>query len=394
MEGKPNKVKTESEISICLRDLVGKEHRLQMCSESEVSQLEIIVSRLWAIPQVFQRLMVGEGTLENVHALSAYSDQSDLPNSLLVMVLVCADAVKAALDKLNGACSETEALEILINLGTLGQRVGSDAVKTVALLLGDSRHSIRQAAIKTLVKIARRGDTDAMETLSAAMKEPSTRDAMVTSLKLIVEVGDEDAIFLMLSYLQSHRERVSAWDPETVVKFNTQTEYNVHRDERIVQALDRAGYDLGRLEEYTFNASLLKWKRHLEPRQEIHWEGEWRVGEPILGPRRNHIDQTAFPLTFILSFLQENNVGVCLAALDVLGHVAGKGNRLAIAAVASCLEDESDDVQWKAVEQLGLVIAAGDHSSILHAKKRLTHEHRRVRWAAQEALGQFIEKSS
>jgi len=259
--------------------------------------------------------------------------------------------------------------------------------------VGDGRHSIRQAAIKTLVKIARRGDTDAMETLSEALTEPSTRDAMVTSLKLIVEVGDEDAMFLMMSYLRSHRERGSG-DPETVVEFKTQLEYNVHRDEKIEQALDRAGYDLKRLEEYTFNASLLKWKRHWEPYQEIHWEGKWRVRGPMLDARRSHFDHSDFPLTLILSFLQENNVAVCLAALDVLGHVAGKGNRLAIASVASCLEDESDDVQWKAVEQLGFVIAAGDHSSILHAKKRLTHEHRRVRWAAQEALGQFIDKSS
>jgi len=263
----------------------------------------------------------------------------------------------------------------------------------VALLAEGGRHSIRQAAIEALVKIARRGDLDAIETLSEALKEPSTRDAMVTALKLIVEVGDEDAIFLMMSYLQSHRERGSG-DPETVVKFNTQMEYNVHRDEKIQQALERAGYDLKRLGEYTFNASLLKWKRDWEPYQEIQWEGKWRVGAPMLDPRRSHFDQSAFPLTLMLIFLQENNVAVCLAALDVLGHVAGKGNRLAIAAVASCLEDESDDVQWKAVEQLGFVIAAGDHSSILHAKKRLTHKDRRVRWAAQEALGQFIEKSS
>merc|ERR1719498_2144609 len=123
----------------------------------------------------------------------------------------------------------------------------------------------------------------------------------------------------------------------------------------------------------------------------IIWESEWSIGQPTRPAPL--FDQSAFPLTLVLTFLQENNVEVCLAALDILGHVAGKGNQIAIAAVASCLEDESDDVQWKAVEQLGLVIAAGDNFSIQHAKKRLMHEDRRVRWAAQEALRQFNERS-
>merc|ERR1712083_163206 len=118
------------------------------------------------------------------------------------------------------------------------------------------------------------------------------------------------------------------------------------------------------LEEYTFRASILRWKRHEDPPyQTILWDGKWKVGEPMLRSWHVLSDQSAFPLTLTLSFLQENNVEVCLAALDILGHVAGKGNQMAIVAVSSCLEDESDDVQWKAVEQLGLVIAAGDNFS-------------------------------
>merc|ERR1712129_477870 len=215
---------------------------------------------------------------------------------------------------------------------------------------------------------------------------------------LIAEVGDEDAIFVMMSYLQSHGERAGG-ESEILVEFNTPAEYTFYLDDKIRRALERAGYAEEQLEDYTFSASLLKWQRHVDsPYQTVIWEGEWNAGKPIILPmqtpyQHRHLNQSWFPLTFMMTFQQENSVEVCLAALDILGHVAGKGNQMAIAAVASCLEDESDDVLWKAVEQLGLIIKAGDHRSILHAKKRLTHEDRRVRWAAQEALGQFMEKS-
>jgi len=291
------------------------------------------------------------------------------------------------------------------------------------VLVEDRRPSIRQAAIKTIVKIARRGDTDAISALSEALKEPSKRDAMVTSLKLIAEVGDEDAIFLMISYLQSHSERELGGQAETVVEFNSEESYRHRRDQKIIQALQDAGYDLERLEDYTFTASLLSHKSggmipgsilpqcvtscsnyqmtslaRLQLHKEIFWQSEWSIGKPALDPRLQNTEWYRLfrhqHVTLCLSFLTENNVEICLAVLDVLGHVAGKGNQVAIAAVASCLEDDSDDVQWKAVEQLALVIAAGDHYSIMHAEKRLIHEDRRVRWAAQEALGQFIEKST
>jgi len=353
--------------------------------------LKSTVSRVWAIPPQFQMLLAGERTLLDSEVLSDYSNLSDSQGGLLVMVLVCADAVDAALTKLSTGCSEQHTLEILNQLGTLGQRNGSRVVTTVALLLGDSNHAIRQAAHKTLLKIARLGDREAVEVLSESLRKPGTRDATVEALKMIAEVGDEDAMFVMMSYLQSHGERVGG-DSETLVEFKTNVELTHDRDAKIRRTLERAGYDREQLEECKFLASLFRWKTQGDlPYQTLVGEGEWQLGKPFL--RYGYLDESAFPLALILTFQSENNVEVCLAALEVLGHVAGKGNLDAIAAVASCLEDESDDVQWKAVEQLGLVIAAGDNFSIQHAKKRLSHEDRRVRWAAQEALGQFSERS-
>jgi len=337
--------------------------------------------------------MVGEKTLENMQSLSDYSEQSNLHDALLVMVFVCADAINSALVGLHDGSAEPEILEVLNNLDAIGKRAGANVVKTVALLVEDSRQSVRHAAIKTLLKIAVRGDKDAMKSLSESLKEPNTRDAIVTSLKLIVEVGDEDTIFDMISYFRSHSERVSGVDRETVVTFNDRWEWDSYNGEaKIQRALARSGYEPEKLTEYTFSASLLRCNRHGLLDQDFYWEGEWRVGRFSV-PWHMHVNHTAFPLTLILS-VQDNNAEVCLAAMDVLGHVAGKGNQSAIGAIASCLEDENNDVQWKAVEQLGLVIAAGDRSGIMHAKKRLTHEDRRVRWAAQEALGQFIERST
>jgi HEAT repeat protein len=381
-------VKREREMKICLRDMIGKEHHLEMMSGSKVLELKLMVSQVWPIPPSLQRLLAGERILDDTQALSDYSDQSDTPDMLVVMVFTCADAVNATLNNLKDHCSETEAVEALNDLGTLGQRTGEDVVKTVALLVEDGRTSVRHAAIKTLLKIAKGGERGAMEALSEALKDRSTRDAMVTSLKLIIEVGNEDAMFVMMRYLQDHRDRASGAIPELEVKFNTREQFS-QKDERIQQALAEAGYDQERLEEYTFKASLFSWNQNLESYQEAFSADKWRVG----GQLRVPYQLSNCPFILELSFLQENNVEVCLAALDVLGHVAGKGNQLAIAAVAKCLEDDSADVQWKAVEQLGLVIAAGDHSGILHAKKRLDHDDRRVRWAAQEALGQFNEKS-
>jgi len=214
----------------------------------------------------------------------------------------------------------------------------------------------------------------------------------VKSLKTLAEHGDEDTIWTMASYLKDHAERAGAAS-KVCIPFEDNEEYTLSHDLRLKRGLEQAGYKPEKLDEYNCSVQVEAWNFY-PPSQTMHTEFEWRQKYLKCQRRDPSMLERFFPITVILSFEQEDSVGVCLAALEVLGHVAaGTGNRIAVIAIGNCLEDDNREVQWKAVEQLSAVIRTGDQFGIAAAKKRLTHPDRSIRWAAQEALGQCNDRA-
>jgi len=88
-------------------------------------------------------------------------------------------------------------------------------------------------------------------------------------------------------------------------------------------------------------------------------------------------------------FLENEDLDVCMFALDAYAQFAGKGHIGAIEVVSECLCHEEDAMRWRAVEVLQQIIVKGDQHGIYYAKALQNHSVRAVRWAATEALGQF-----
>jgi len=93
----------------------------------------------------------------------------------------------------------------------------------------------------------------------------------------------------------------------------------------------------------------------------------------------------------LISLLHDEDVDVCMLALETLGKFAGKGHRQAIIAVSQCLTDEGWRVRCRAVEALQQVLCGISHG-ISCAKALQNHPNKHVRWAATEALGQFTDR--
>lgn len=276
-----------SYIQVLLQSISGEELEVAMAADATVYDLKQEISELKSIPIPFQVLVAGARPLTDAEELAACDLCGN--GALTVMVILSADAVAAALDRLpNPQSGEQTKRDILRNLGMLGPRHSDDVVPVVTKLLdGD----LRVAAFTCITQIAGRGNRSAIEAVASQLLNESSRPHVMWALGEISEIGDPN----------------------------------------VIQCLT--------------------------------------------------------------SLLDNEDVEVCVSALEALGKFAGKSHRLAIIAVTHCLADEDAEVRWKAVEVLQQVIAKGDECGIYHTRLLLDHhQSRHVRWAAEEALGRFVDR--
>ena len=80
-------------------------------------------------------------------------------------------------------------------------------------------------------------------------------------------------------------------------------------------------------------------------------------------------------------------VNVRVAAVEVLGQIAEKGDQHAITAVSTCLEDQNLGVRQAAVDVLGKIAEKGDQHTITAVSTRLEDQNSRDRHAAVKNAG-------
>eukprot|EP00747_Dinoflagellata_sp_TGD_P144909 gnl/TRDRNA2_/TRDRNA2_176540_c3_seq25.p1 gnl/TRDRNA2_/TRDRNA2_176540_c3~~gnl/TRDRNA2_/TRDRNA2_176540_c3_seq25.p1 ORF type:complete len:178 (-),score=47.97 gnl/TRDRNA2_/TRDRNA2_176540_c3_seq25:375-908(-) len=172
-------------IHIAIRNVSGDESlELDLEPQTKISEVKKLITEKWDIPKLFQKLVLGDSTLQDFDRLDAHKKPDD--DSLrLTMIISLEDAQK----NLTSGHPVTRK-NALKGLGRLGRKAGPDAITAVLARLGDADFDVKFAAVEALVQLAEQGHQHAITAVVARFADEDGR-VRYAAVKALAQLAEE-----------------------------------------------------------------------------------------------------------------------------------------------------------------------------------------------------------
>mmetsp|Transcript_11613 Transcript_11613/g.34435 ORF Transcript_11613/g.34435 Transcript_11613/m.34435 type:complete len:275 (-) Transcript_11613:32-856(-) len=212
-------------IHVVLRSIAGECLELDVDHDADVWTLKERVQESWQIPPLCQELVAGDTVLLNDRRANSYLLADDQPLSLTMLISL--DRAQRGLES-NCFLLQLDGLRILAELGLKG---GEGAIA----LLSEPRWGwgVRYQAVRTLAKVAERGNVRAMAALNAFL-EDACREVRVVAIEALAQVaiiGDAWAIAAATDRLEDRSQDVQD------AAFKVLAQVCERGDERVIAAV-------------------------------------------------------------------------------------------------------------------------------------------------------------